>query len=113
MANSPSQHRYISEAEQKYIETSIGAVVNDSQPNRPFPWKKMITSVPAWAIIVCTSCTEWGTATMITNTPTFMKEVLKFDIQQVSVVTDIKNKAIPYWTILFIMQLRLDRNCHL
>ena len=48
------------------------------------PWGKFFTSLPMWAIIVAHTCANWGTYTLLTNIPTYMKEVLRFDIKAVS-----------------------------
>ena len=43
----------------------------------------MLTSRAVWALIVAYSTTEWGTTAMFTYLPTYMSEVLKFEIKQV------------------------------
>lgn len=55
------------------------------QKNSRTPWLKFVKSVPVWAIIVAHTFSNWGTYTLLTNIPTYMKEVLKFDIQSVRV----------------------------
>lgn len=49
----------------------------------PVPWLSIVTSGPVWAILVAHVCNNWGGYTLLTNLPTFMKEVLKYDIKQV------------------------------
>lgn len=48
------------------------------------PWLKIITSLPVWAIIVANVTSDWGAYTLLTNIPTYINEVLKFDITDVS-----------------------------
>ena len=48
------------------------------------PWLKMLTSPAVWAIIVANVTSDWGIYTMLTNIPTYMFEVLKFDMTSVS-----------------------------
>ena len=43
----------------------------------------MMTSLAVWAVIVGYVITEWGSTAMLTYVPTYMNEVLKFDIKQV------------------------------
>ena len=43
----------------------------------------MMTSLAVWAIIVGYVTSEWGTTAMATYVPTYMSEVLKYDIKQV------------------------------
>ena len=49
------------------------------------PWLGFVTSWPVWAIIIVNFCVDWGGYTLMTNTPTFYKEVLLFDIESVIV----------------------------
>ena len=48
------------------------------------PWKAFFTSRPVWAIILVHCLVSFGTYAFLTNLPTYMKEVLKFDIKSVS-----------------------------
>jgi len=48
------------------------------------PWLRFVTSGPVWAIVVANFCMDWGGYTLITNIPTFYREVLRFDIESVS-----------------------------
>ena len=43
-----------------------------------------MTSIPVHAIIVSNVTADWGVYTLLTGIPTYMKEVLKFDIAAVS-----------------------------
>ena len=48
------------------------------------PWCKVLTSLPVYAIIVANICSDWGLYTLLTNIPTYMKEVFNFDLAEVS-----------------------------
>ena len=48
------------------------------------PWRSFFTSGPVWGIIITHGLANFGTYTFMTNMPTYMKEVLKFDIKSVS-----------------------------
>jgi len=48
------------------------------------PWLQFAKSPAVWAIVAAHTCCNWGTYTLLTNIPTYMKEVLKFDIQSVT-----------------------------
>ena len=50
----------------------------------PTPWVEFFTSIHVWAIIVAHFCNNWGFYTLLTCLPLYMKEVLKYDISQVS-----------------------------
>ena len=43
----------------------------------------MFTSLPVWAIIVAHASDSWGFYTFLTQLPTYMNTVLKFDIEAV------------------------------
>ena len=42
-----------------------------------------ITSLPVWALIIAHFCNNVGNYTLLTNLPSYMREVLKFDIKSV------------------------------
>ena len=48
------------------------------------PWLSMIKSPAVWAIIASNVTSDWGIYTLLTNIPTYMYEVLKFDMASVS-----------------------------
>ncbi len=50
----------------------------------PVPWRLLFSSKAVWAIIVTHTCANWGTYTLLTNIPSYMNEVLKFNISEVS-----------------------------
>ena len=50
------------------------------------PWKGIFTSAPFWAIVVAHVCNNWGFYTLLTTMPSYMKQVLKFDISSVSFI---------------------------
>ena len=58
------------------------------------PWRAMFSSPAVWAIVVAHLCYNWGNYTIMTCIPTYMKEVLKFDIKQVGPYHLTVNRAI-------------------
>ena len=62
------------------------------------PVLTIMTSRPVWGIIITHTCSNFGTYTFLTNIPTYMKEVLHFDIKQVRVLT----LLLPYGLTNFI-----------
>jgi len=51
------------------------------------PWRNILTSVPVYAVVVVNILSDWGAYTLLTNIPTYMKEVLKLDIFSVSIIS--------------------------
>ncbi|KAK2181869.1 hypothetical protein NP493_378g02034 [Ridgeia piscesae] len=104
-ADSPSEHPHIGEAERRYIEASLGA---SKYPERkvPIPWSSFARSGAVWAIIVVHTGCNWGTYTLLTNIPSYMREVLKFDIKSNGLFS-----AIPYicfWMCINIAGISAD-----
>ncbi|KAK3593079.1 hypothetical protein CHS0354_038105 [Potamilus streckersoni] len=91
VADTPWEHSRISEEEKLYIMHSLKGKISTSKTTIKIPWLKIITSLPVWAIFVTHTCANWGTYTFMTNIPTYMKEVLKFDIKQNGALS-----ALPY-----------------
>ena len=56
------------------------------QASSHVPVCTIMTSRPVWGIIITHTCSNFGTYTFLTNIPTYMKEVLRFDIKQVNLL---------------------------
>ncbi|KAH9510292.1 hypothetical protein Btru_042661 [Bulinus truncatus] len=83
-ADTPGQHRWISEREKLYLETAIGK--GRIEKVRHVPWLKMIRSGPLWAAITAHFCNNYVNYTLLTLLPTFLKESLNFDIKQLNTI---------------------------
>ncbi|XP_071110605.1 sialin-like [Haliotis cracherodii] len=86
-ADNPRKHKFISKKEIAYIERKIG--FNTNIQAKSTPWMAMAKSGPLWAIILAHMCNNWTGYTLITVLPTFMREVLKFDILQNGVLSSL------------------------
>jgi len=78
--NSPSTHPRISTVERNYWTTMIGRPTTDLAPHLPTPWRKILTSVPVWALAVAFFANNWGYYTMATCLPLYMHDVLCVDM---------------------------------
>ncbi|CAH0715892.1 unnamed protein product, partial [Brenthis ino] len=87
-ATTPLEHKFISEAEKKFI---MGKLKNDCENKGKIPWKSIFTSVPAWA----TFSTHIGSATcftfMFVQVPTYMSSILKLNIRNSGILS-----SLPY-----------------
>ncbi|XP_031833740.1 putative inorganic phosphate cotransporter isoform X2 [Nomia melanderi] len=108
--DSPSVHPRISNMEMQHIEDSSGTSdKEDASPDnttKSLPWKAIFTSVPMWALIIVHCGQNWGYWTLITEMPSYMKGVLKYDIAQNGVMS-----ALPYltmWILSFPMSWLSD-----
>lgn len=90
-SNSPAQHPRISDIERRYIVSRLGKVAHSDESKKNVPWCKIATSMPNYAIIVSNVTSDWGAYTLLTNIPTYISEVLKFDIASNGLVS-----ALPY-----------------
>ncbi|XP_062591838.1 sialin-like [Saccostrea cucullata] len=88
-ADTPDQHPRISKAERDYITSSIEYNTTIRTPKTP--WKSIAMSSAVWACLTAHVCNNWTNYTLLTSLPTFMKEVLKFDIKSNGALS-----ALPY-----------------
>ena len=47
------------------------------------PWRSILTSKHVWAIVAANTAVDWGLYTVLICLPTFLLDVLHFDIQAV------------------------------
>ncbi|XP_052760333.1 uncharacterized transporter slc-17.2-like isoform X2 [Mya arenaria] len=78
-ADTPSRHPRISGDEVKYIKGLVE--YNTEKREGSIPWRAILTAPCLWATLTAHVCNNWTNYTLLTNIPTFMKEVLKFDIK--------------------------------
>lgn len=57
----------------------------DNQAVLSVPWVAMLTSPPVWAILVTQCGQSWAFYTILTELPSYMANVLHFNIQQVPI----------------------------
>jgi MFS transporter, ACS family, solute carrier family 17 (sodium-dependent inorganic phosphate cotransporter), member 5 len=105
VSDAPSSHRRISEEEKEYIENSLVGQINKHESNY-IPWKSFATSLPLWGIIVTHMCSNWGTYTFLTNIPTYMAEVLKFDIKSNGLLSSVP--YLGFWMFINISATAAD-----
>lgn len=49
----------------------------------PTPWGKIMTSIPMWTLIIAHLGQNWGFWILVTNMPTYLNYILKFNIKSV------------------------------
>ncbi|KAI5646635.1 major facilitator superfamily domain-containing protein [Phthorimaea operculella] len=90
VSEDPEKCKRIKENEKKYILSSLwGATGLASSP--PIPWTKILCSMPFWAIMIAHMGQNYGYETLMTELPTFMRQVLHFSIKDNGFVS-----ALPY-----------------
>nr|AEE62194.1 unknown [Dendroctonus ponderosae] len=83
--NSPASHPSITPEEKRYIEVSLNQEMEIEVI--PTPWKQIFTSVPFWACAVPTICSGYGVTFLQNEIPTYLENVLKYDISSSGYLT--------------------------
>ncbi|XP_046681162.1 putative inorganic phosphate cotransporter isoform X1 [Homalodisca vitripennis] len=100
----PETCRNIKEDEQKYIINSVWGSAGISSP--PVPWMSILKSLPFWAILISHMGQNYGYETLMTELPTFMKQVLHFNIKENGTMS-----ALPYlamWILSIVISFFAD-----
>ncbi|XP_058452669.1 putative inorganic phosphate cotransporter isoform X3 [Malaya genurostris] len=96
--NSPVEHPTITAEERDFIENSLGN--QDHSKRIVTPWKAIFTSAPMIALIIAHSSHNWGFWTLLTEMPTYMKNVLGLNIKSNALLS-----SLPYlvmWILSFV-----------
>ncbi|KAG5684804.1 hypothetical protein PVAND_014017 [Polypedilum vanderplanki] len=101
--NTPQEHPRISPKELEYIELNVSSDIKENQGVK-IPWKSIFTSLPAWAIGVTTFGRIWVHYVMIIQGPSFMKNILNFDIQYNGIISGLPFIC-SYFSSLFFCYL--------
>ncbi|KAG7198816.1 hypothetical protein KM043_001788 [Ampulex compressa] len=94
----PEAHPRIAEDEKKYILSALWGNAGASSP--PVPWKSIVTSLPFWAILIAHMGQNYGYETLMTKLPTYMKQILHFDIKENGTVSSLPYLAMWIFSML-------------
>ncbi|ESO02282.1 hypothetical protein HELRODRAFT_65417 [Helobdella robusta] len=86
----PEEHPSITPQELNYLNETIGMSYMQKQ-KFPIPWKSLFTSLPLYAITVSHFSENWGFYTMMTELPTFLNDLVDYNLYQIGMLS-----AIPY-----------------
>ncbi|KAF7268749.1 hypothetical protein GWI33_018101 [Rhynchophorus ferrugineus] len=86
----PESNKKMNGDEREYIQKSLGTVGGNSDIP-PTPWMSIIKSGPFWAILLAHMGYNYGYETLMTELPTYMKQVLHFSIKDNGFLS-----ALPY-----------------
>lgn len=89
VSDDPRTHRRISKMERDYIINSLGP--QGTGHGWSVPVLSMMLSVPLWAIIITQMCSNWAYYTLLTSLPTYMDNILHFDLKSNGFLS-----ALPY-----------------
>lgn len=88
VSNHPEDHPRISKEEKAYIIEHCGS---KNEKALPIPWKAVFTSLPFWAILIADVGNSWGFYTLLTELPTYLKNIQHFDMTSNGLLS-----ALPY-----------------
>uniref|UniRef100_A0A8C2YQL3 Sialin n=2 Tax=Chinchilla lanigera TaxID=34839 RepID=A0A8C2YQL3_CHILA len=97
VSDTPEMHKTISSYERDYIASSLKSQLSSQ---KSVPWIPILKSLPLWAIVVAHFSYNWTFYTLLTLLPTYMKEILRFDVQENGFLS-----ALPYFGSWFFMIL--------
>ncbi|XP_055381833.1 putative inorganic phosphate cotransporter isoform X2 [Condylostylus longicornis] len=100
-SSTPAQHKTISDDERKFIETSLGKFDDQRTKNLNIPWFKILTSMPFVALIIVHCAHNWGFWTLLTEMPTYMKNILNLDIKSNALFSSLPYLAMCLLSFMF------------
>jgi hypothetical protein len=65
-----------------FVYNAINYIFNLQK--RRTPWVAILTSLPMWAVVIAHCGQNWGFFTLLTEMPSYMNSILKFDLKSVS-----------------------------
>ncbi|XP_026327407.1 sialin-like isoform X2 [Hyposmocoma kahamanoa] len=89
--DTPQSHPRICPKEVEYITLAIGP--QEDKSGVSIPWLRFLTCVPLWAILIAQCGQSWLFYTQLTELPTYMHNILHFDI-----ISNAWYSAMPYLT---------------
>lgn len=106
--DNPNKQSFISYEERTMINSQLGTTQTEGEGNKekhpPVPWKKVMTSVPFWAILIAHVCSNWGWYMFLIEIPFYMKQVLQFNVSKNAVAS-----ALPYYP-MFLFSVVLGKS---
>ncbi|XP_065056237.1 vesicular glutamate transporter 2.1-like [Rhopilema esculentum] len=99
VTDSPFHHPTITDIELDYLKQELSDDKTELKLTT-VPWKDLLSSGPVWAIIIANFTTNWGNYILLTSLPTYLKLVLKFDLQKAGFLA-----ALPYMILTLMIQM--------
>ncbi|GAB6024757.1 hypothetical protein CHUAL_009884 [Chamberlinius hualienensis] len=93
--DSPAENKWMSNSEREMIERKLDTSVREER--LPVPYKHIFKSKAFWGLMWAHFGHNWGYYTLMTQIPTYMNDVLQFDLQENGLLS-----AIPYLVLMVI-----------
>ncbi|KAI3384765.1 hypothetical protein SNEBB_007002 [Seison nebaliae] len=104
VSDTPQTNRFMKQEELNYMNSHIPPV--SRMVFSQVPWKLIFTSKPIWAANFSAFTSLFGVFLMLTSVPSFMKDVLKYDIKKNGLLSSIP--YILFWAICILTGLVSD-----
>jgi len=100
----PDVHPRISESEKLFLQSCL----DETQSERPkgIPWKDIVLSAPVWAITATHVTQNFGYYVLLTELPTYMKNVLNWDLKSKAILSGLPYLAM--WIVSIISSITVD-----
>ncbi|GFY74558.1 putative inorganic phosphate cotransporter, partial [Trichonephila inaurata madagascariensis] len=82
----PESHPRISKEEILLIRQG-----REKKSRIPTPWKSILTSIPVWALLAAHTGESWGFFTLLILAPTYLSNILHFDLKQNGLLSALPN----------------------
>jgi MFS family permease len=80
----PQDAKGMDDKEKQYIHDALWGSNGTTDKSPSIPWKSIATSMPFYAILFAHMAQNYGYEFLMTELPTYMKQILKFSIKEVS-----------------------------
>ncbi|XP_047107686.1 vesicular glutamate transporter 2-like [Schistocerca piceifrons] len=97
IAEDPLEDKRITSQELEFIQSCLGE--DRKTENVQIPWLKFLTSPPVWAVLFAHFTENWGFYTLLTQLPTYMKDVHHFSLEESGGLS-----AVPYIIMAALLQ---------
>ncbi|XP_044737451.1 putative inorganic phosphate cotransporter [Chrysoperla carnea] len=103
VSEDPDHHKSISPEEKKHIQLALWGDGGQGEYEKtpPIPWRKIFGSLPFWAILLAHIGQNYGYETLMTELPTFMKQILHFRIESNGFLSALPYLAMWIFSIVF------------
>lgn len=110
-ASTPEEHKRITREELKFIEEtrSVGKM-QDARKMAPTPWGSIFTSMPFLSLLVVHCTHMWGFWTLLTQIPSYMKNIYNIDIKSSSLLSSLPYTVMMVLSFFFVWLSKVLQN---
>jgi ACS family sodium-dependent inorganic phosphate cotransporter-like MFS transporter 5 len=84
-SDTPEKNKFVRRGEREYLSAYLVKPITDNKTTKTTtPWSKILTSRIVITLNLCCLCYNWGLYLYLTQIPSYVRDVLKFDVKSVS-----------------------------